>query len=46
MQPNDKDDLWAEFQKRTGASKRAVTPRTAVVVVVIVLLAVAVLAFR
>jgi hypothetical protein len=45
MPSPDKDDLWAQFQEKTGASRHAVTPR-AVVILVAVLLVCAVLAFR
>ena len=42
----NRDDLGAQFQEKTGASKRVVSTRTAVIVVVVILLALAVLAFR
>ena len=46
MTPNDKDDLWAQFQAKTGAGKHVVTPRAVVIVLLVVLLVWAALALR
>jgi uncharacterized membrane protein YedE/YeeE len=40
MPPQDKNknDLWAEFQRESGASKRSVSGKTLAIVVVVVLM--------
>jgi len=42
----NKDDLWAEFQQKTGADKQVVSAKALAIGLVVVLLIVAVFALR
>ena len=44
--PKNKDDLWAEFQQKTGADKHVVSAKALAIGLVAVLLIVAVFALR
>jgi hypothetical protein len=44
--PNNKDDLWAQFLEKSGASKHAVSARALAIFIAIVLLVLAALALR
>jgi len=44
--PKNKDDLWAEFQQKTGADKHVVSAKALAIGLVVVLLILAVFALR